>query len=223
MNCLPGHLPSPVRLYFLGMWEEFITSTHECQRLDYTPRYSTIPIVTQESVSTHSYWVTVYTAMIHTALDPNDTDTLAACLTHAITHDILEGIGSGDIVRTFKYRTKALKEAIDEAENQIMEESPLSLKRLFSIVNSLREKTKKSDYINSVVKAADFMSLHNFMIREVERGNREIKPYYERMIKDLRSMEENNRGVIFVTGGKEFILSNFYMELARNAEGKALK
>jgi len=223
MNCLPGHLPSPVRLYFLDMWEEFITSTHECQRLDYTPRYSTIPIVTQESVSTHSYWVTVYTAMIHTALDPNDTDTLAACLTHAITHDILEGIGSGDIVRTFKYRTKALKEAIDEAENQIMEESPLSLKRLFSIVNSLREKTKKSDYINSVVKAADFMSLHNFMIREVERGNREIKPYYERMIKDLRSMEENNRGVIFVTGGKEFILSNFYMELARNAEGKALK
>jgi len=205
------------------MWEEFISATHECQRLDYTPRYSTIPVVTQESVSIHSYWVTVYTAMIHTALNPDDIDTLAACLTHAITHDMIEGIGSGDIVRTFKYRTKALKEAIDEAESQVMDESPLSLKRLFSIVSSLKKKTEKTDYIDSVVKAADFMSLHNFMIREVDRGNREIEPYYERMIQDLQSMADKNREVHFVTGGKDFFPSEFYEELVNNARKKAFK
>jgi len=203
------------------MWEEFIVAAHECQRLDYTLRYSTIPIVVSESVSTHSYWVAVYAAMIHTALNPDDTDTLAACVTQAIIHDIIEGIGSGDIVRTFKYRTKKLKEAIDEAEIQVMEESPPSLKRLFSVVNSLYEKTGKADYVKSVVKAADFMSLHNFMIREVERGNREITPFYKRMIQDLRDMVKNNQGIKFITGGKNFVPSEFYLHLVENALEKA--
>jgi 5'-deoxynucleotidase YfbR-like HD superfamily hydrolase len=159
--------------------------------------------------------------MIHTALDPDDTDTLAACLLQAAIHDIIEGIGSGDIVRTFKYRSEALREAIDEAEIQVMEESPQSLKRLFSVSKSLQEKTGKQKYIESVVKAADFMSLHNFMIRELERGNQEIKPYFERMTQDLHKMSVKNKGVVFITsGGNEFILSGFYDELVTNAVGK---
>jgi 5'-deoxynucleotidase YfbR-like HD superfamily hydrolase len=203
------------------MWEELISAAHECQRLDYTPRYSTIPITVPESVSTHSYFVALYAAMIHTALDPDDAETLAACLIYAVIHDSIEGLGSGDIVRTFKYRTKALKEAIDEAEAQVIEESPSSLKRLFSTTNLLYKKTGKADYIKSVVKAADFMSLHNFMIREVNRSNREIIPFYKRMVQDLREMARQNNGVKFSTGGKDFIPTEFYNELVENALGKA--
>jgi len=43
------------------------------------------------------------------------------------------------------------------------------------------------------------------------------------MIQDLQSMQEKNSGVIFVTGKKEFIPSDFYAQLIENALKKGFK
>lgn len=197
-------------------WAEFINTAREYQRLDYVPRYSTIPILTPESVSTHSYWVTVYAAMIHQALDPHDTETLAAIITSALIHDSPE-VESSDIVRTFKYKTHTLKNAIDEAEEEIVKDFGPSLKALVNVSKMLSVKNGKKDYVKAVVKAADFMSLHNFMVREYSRGNREITPFYQRMISDFRAMAAKSLPP-FKTGEKDFDTAEFYKALADNAE-----
>jgi 5'-deoxynucleotidase YfbR-like HD superfamily hydrolase len=198
------------------MWAEFIETTRECQRLDYVWRYSTIPISVPENVTSHSYWVTIYAAMIHQALDPQDTDTLAACLACALVHDIPE-MKAGDFVRTFKYRSKALKQAIDKAEREILTEFGPSMRAVVAAADSLVGAAKNPSYVRAVVKAADFMSLHNFMVREVSRGNTEIHPFFERMVADLRAMASENENVIFATGGKSFELGQYYSQLAQNA------
>ena len=203
-------------MYFIGMWKELIETTREVQRMDYVQRYSSIPITVPESVSTHSYWVAMYSAMIHRSLNPNDIATLCACVIQALVHDTPES-QIGDFVRTFKYRTKALKQAIDDAEKDIIEEFGPSLKSLLTASSALAAECGKTGYVKSVVKAADFMSLHNYMIRELTRGNREIVPFYDRMISDLKDMARSNDGVTFKTGGTDFEPSVFFSELADHA------
>lgn len=200
----------------VSMWGEFIETTRECQRMDYVWRYGTIPIVVPENVSTHSYWVATYSAMIHQSLAPNDVVTLAACVIRAIVHDTQEK-ESGDFVRTFKYRTKALKREIDEAEKQIVDEFGPSMKALHAASNNLADKCGHSEYVNAVVKAADFMSLHNFMVREIMRGNREITPFFKRMVSDLDDMIEQNIGTTFQTEGTTFVPAVLYREMMMNA------
>ena len=170
------------------MRENLLKASKEIQRLDYVWRYSTIPISVPENVSGHSYAVTAYSAMICQETFPDNYDILCACIMHAIVHDIAEGIGSGDIVRTFKYRTKALKNAVDEAEDQVIAESSDHIRNLFSTANRLSEKCENKSIVKAIVKAADFMSLYNFMTREIDRGNNEILPFFEIMEQDLVEM-----------------------------------
>ena len=42
--------------------------------------------------------------------------------------------------------------------------------------------------MKAIVKAADFMSLFTYMRREVLMGNREVKPFFQIMVKDLLDM-----------------------------------
>jgi 5'-deoxynucleotidase YfbR-like HD superfamily hydrolase len=195
-------------------WESMLDAiSGDVIRLDYVTRFSSIPATIKETVSTHSYWVTVYSAMIHNTLCPEDNETLLACLMAAIVHDIPEGV-SGDFVRPFKYSTKALKTALDEAELKVIDEFDPEIKALFSLSESLI-KPEKKDYVKRVVKAADFISLYQFMRREWLRGNREIKPFYEKMIFDLHSMGldlENRKTEEFCVE-----LSDLYFQLTQSA------
>ena len=211
---LPKIYNVDVRSYMSNYWQEFIDSTHESQRLDYVWRFSTIPISVPENVSTHSYWVILYSAMIHNMHNPNDTETLCACVIAAMLHDYTEH-RVGDFVRPFKYRTEALKLAIDEAENLIKNEFSIPVKNMFSTSDRLT--SKSPEYVKSIVKAADFMSLYTFMIREFKRGNNEIVPFFERMIVDLDAMAKSNENVKFITGGKDFEPDEFYTRLVINA------
>lgn len=148
--------------------------------------------------------------MIHQMVNPSDKVTLSYILLHALTHDMPEMV-TGDFVRTFKYSFADVKIAIDKAESDIIEVFPSEIKNLYEVGDCDR------DYIESVVKAADFMSLHNFMIRELDRGNTEVKPYVKTMIRDLSSMAEKNKGVIFKFGyNTMWDPEDFYIALVRN-------
>lgn len=198
------------------MWSQLISASKEIQRADYVWRYGTIPVITPENLSTHSYAVTAYSAMIHRSLNQNDPLTLSACLMYAIVHDMVE-TKSGDIVRTFKYRSQDLKEAIDEAEKEVIKEFDPKVVDLFETSNLLADQCGKPELVKFIVKAADFMSLHSYMTRELCRGNYEILPFYGRMVSDLRGMSVKYRGLELETGGLPFKPGDLYSALAEDA------
>lgn len=194
-------------------WENIIEETRDCQRLDYVTRYTSIPAITRESVSTHSYWVTFYATMIHNEVAGSEVGTLAAITVNALIHDLVE-MRSGDFVRTFKYKTKELKNAVDEAEELVKQEFDPKVRGLYETARILLTEGNK-DYVKSVIKAADFLSLYHYMAREIYRSNYEIAPFFQRMIDDLREMGDNAKLVRCYTTPVDF--KEFYKELATKA------
>ncbi len=165
----------------LKTWEQLInTAVQDIRRLDYVYRYTTIPIVVQESTSTHSYWVAIYSIMIHFHIHPDDKD-IGCLLLNALIHDLPECISS-DVVRTFKYSTPELKQEIDRAEKLLLSKFPYNINFLFQFCQD-----NKNKYIEAVTKAADFLSLFQYIRREIMRNNMEIYPFYIKMISDISS------------------------------------
>lgn len=160
-------------------------STHDVRRLDSVIRFSSIPVTFSESTATHSFWVALYALMIWQSLAeraPQEVPPLEEVLRHAVTHDLGESVG-GDVVRTLKYSTPEMKREVDRAEDILVKKLlPTEVKRTAEFVPS-------RDTL-SIVKAADFLSLWQFMRREAARHNLEIMPYYVRMIKDLVAKED---------------------------------
>lgn len=156
----------------------------DVRRLDYVNRYSSIPVVHQESVASHSYWVTVYSLLIHREMFPGMGDMERAIVVHALTHDMGECV-TGDLVRTFKYSDPALKKAADAAEERLAARLPNRIQSLFKTVEEAKAGPDFA-YIKDVTKAADFLSLTLYMNRELVRGNQEILPFFERMEQDLQ-------------------------------------
>lgn len=182
-------------------WLEFIELTSTFKGLDYAWRYGTIPITVRENVSTHLFWVTHYATLLHLEIDPTDRTTIGAVLLGASLHDTLEKT-SGEIVRTFKYLTPELKREIDRAEQIIIDQLPPDAKRLFHTYEMMLSDLgpNGSQYVETLIKVADFIAVFQFMKRELERGNREIDPYYDRMIDDLQMMMNSTPSVLSPRG-----------------------
>jgi len=174
-------------------WDDVLeAASGDVRRLDYVIRYSSIPVFGVESVSAHMYWVSLYSLLIHRKMMPNDLNLVGPILTKAIIHDLPEAI-TGDVVRTFKYSSTELKNAIDNAEEKIVERFPEPISFLFSWYEKMftladNGHSKDYEYVEAVVKAADFLSLQQYMNREWLRGNREFEPFFERMINDLNQI-----------------------------------
>lgn len=160
------------------------TCSGDARRLAYADRYTTIPVTFRENVAEHSYWVALYSLVIHREMGQPEALT-APILAFALVHDLVE-CRSGDLVRTFKYLTPELKAAVSAAEKLIEDSMPDLLRKEFSALAAIPDASDRA-YAKAVVKTADFVSLHQYMIREVSRGNTEIQPFFERMQADLRS------------------------------------
>jgi 5'-deoxynucleotidase YfbR-like HD superfamily hydrolase len=164
-------------------WDSVLAAcSGDVRRLSYADRYTTIPVSFKENVAEHSYWVALYSLLIHRELGESEALT-GPILSFALVHDMVE-CRSGDLVRTFKYLTQGLKNAVSEAEKLIETSFPPLLKNEFYAISSVQDQTDRA-YAKAVVKTADFVSLHQYMIREVARGNSEIKPFFKRMQDDL--------------------------------------
>lgn len=186
-------------------WGPLITETSgDLRRLDHVIRFSSIPVVYQESTSQHSYWVSLYAALIHQEMGGKD-DLIGPILLHAIGHDLRECV-AGDVVRTLKYETHELKAEVDRAESLLSERLLGERAKKFLL---LMDSIAANPYIKAIVKAADFLSLYQYMRREALRGNIEIMPFYFRMCKDLNAMAKN-------TEEHEFP-STFYSSIRKEA------
>ena len=86
---------------------------------------------------------------------------------------------------------------------------PAALGQMISVLSDLRP-----EYVESVVKAADFLSLYQYMRREAARGNLEIIPFFVKMMGDLAEMVRRNEGKKGpVPGGEYFRPADFYHAL----------
>jgi 5'-deoxynucleotidase YfbR-like HD superfamily hydrolase len=174
-------------------WEPLLeAASSDIRRLDYVVRYSSIPVTVPENDSTHMYWVSIYSMMVHRRLNgPREYDALV--MLHALTHDALECL-SGDIVRTFKYSSEEFRSAVNKAEKGLADTLPKEVGSLLDEVqNGFDLNDALAHYTQDVVKAADFMSLYQYMWREKKRGNSEIDPFFGRMIEDLKGMSKRLR------------------------------
>lgn len=181
-------------------WKPLLeAASSDVRRLDYVIRYSSIPVSVPENDSTHMYWVSIYSMMVHRRLQgPKELDALI--MQHALTHDALECL-SGDIVRTFKYSSEEFRQAVNRAEEGLASALPVEVR---SLLDEVRQHITsfdhsmhwKGEYVKDVVKAADFMSLYQYMWREKKRGNSEIDPFFGRMIADLKAMGDKLRKVV---------------------------
>jgi 5'-deoxynucleotidase YfbR-like HD superfamily hydrolase len=179
-------------------WKKFLIDDHaDVKRLDYVIRYSSIPSTYQESVSQHSFWVTLHSIMVHKLLCANypkdgfnSPEIELSILKKALVHDLPEAI-TGDLVRTYKYSMNEFKKMADKAEDYMVQKYfPESLKSL--IGETYIPDETKSKYVESVVKAADFISLFHYMNREHNRGNKEILPFLNRMKLDMKMMSDKS-------------------------------
>lgn len=183
MKGLPAAVTSAMES---NVWQGVLeAASGDGRRLSYVDRYASIPVLIKENVAEHSYWVAQYSLLIHRACGAPDA-LIGPVLSYALVHDFVECV-SGDLVRTFKYSTEELKRAVDDAEEKLAEGFPAEVKDLMRLPWALATEAEDAAYVKAVVKAADFVSLHQYMVREVNRGNREIAPFYERMKKDLTS------------------------------------
>jgi 5'-deoxynucleotidase YfbR-like HD superfamily hydrolase len=174
----------------LGWTDVLDAASGDVRRLSSVVRYSSIPITVPENVAEHSYWVCLYSALVHQALRPSDTELVGAILLKATVHDLAECV-TGDVVRTFKYSSKTLRKEINRAEDRLARDLPGPVQVLMNgLVPNLAG--ENYEYVDFVVKAADFMSLHQYMVREVRRGNREIMRFFLKMEDDLASMAKNS-------------------------------
>lgn len=170
-------------------WDGFIVDMMgDVRRLDYVERFASIPVTLKETVSSHSFWVVLYSLGIHRKLDGKP-ELVGPVAAYAATHDLAECL-TGDVVRTFKYSTPELKSAIDSAEDSIVNLLPHSVRDLMSLGCDLAGNAEEWKYVKGVVKCADFMSLFAYINREFNRGNREITPFVGRMVRDLQAESE---------------------------------
>jgi 5'-deoxynucleotidase YfbR-like HD superfamily hydrolase len=196
-------------------WGQILdAASGEIRRLDYVWRFSSIPILVPENVSSHCFWAALYSALIHTEIyKKEDSDKLlGAIILKALMHDVGESI-SGDFVRTFKHSSEELKNAIDKAEETEFEkriEQPI--KNLVKLSYNLSE--MNNNYVNAIVKAADFLCLYQFMRREWLRGNREIKSNFQMMIEDLVKMAKKQSKQEIEHANE---LSDLYYDMASSA------
>lgn len=205
----------PVSLANSQKWRGLISdSSGNIRRLANVWRYSSIPISVPENVADHSYYVAVYAMMIHQELANQlakpalmKPEIVAAILLKAVVHDVREAV-TGDLVRPFKYSTPEFKEAVDAAEHNMAKKLlPAQVLNMENLAE--RMAGKQAAYVGAVVKAADFMSLYQFMRREVLRGNCEIRDFVGRLVKDLTSMVD----IQPIRG-----LAAYYLELSMAAQ-----
>ena len=185
------------------MIEKFIKGTH-LKRLDNIIQWQEKDVFTKESVSQHSFKVTIFTRMIlEEIFGVYNSGEIAKfkldCVTKAMFHDWDEAIFLRDISHEIKYNTfngEKIREVIKEyVENEFNEEFSPALPPNNSAFDVLYAAVIDSDKcVKSVVKLADWLALYYFCEREINLGNKDfdaIKKYCENeILKAVLTMDE---------------------------------
>jgi 5'-deoxynucleotidase YfbR-like HD superfamily hydrolase len=157
------------------------------RRLAKVIRYSTRIRSFDESVSTHTFFVVLYTAILSDILIKKGIEVdKSKAMTRALVHDLAEQT-SGDIIRTFK---ADLPEAFNRLEeisvNKSLQTLPEELKNEYS------ENWQKmfDDLEGLIVKVADDISGLMYCYESIKMGNQYFygiyQHYFDRLMKEIK-------------------------------------
>lgn len=150
----------------MNMRESLIGNT---RRLAHIRRYSSYPVIRPENVAEHSFYVALYGMMVAEDLRRRGyVVDLGLVAQKAISHDISEAL-TGDVVRSFKYATDYIHEAISMTEQSLTERS------MPDFLHDLWCEAKDSSIEGRIIAFADVLCVVAYMYEEWLSGNRHMR------------------------------------------------
>jgi len=140
-------------------------------RLNNLTRYNPWPKHNNESVASHSYYVSLFTRMICYELGLSSESTLEA-VTIALLHDTPEAL-TNDITHDAKEQIPGLDELLQIVEQKFVRDHFPQFARHFSGTESV---------LHAIVKVADILSVVQFADSEVQLGNKAFESILIRSI-----------------------------------------
>lgn len=144
--------------------------TGRIRRLHHIQRYSSIPVIKPELVSTHSWQMAMIGSLICCDLEMPPGEVLERC----VWHDVSECI-SGDIIRSYKHGSPEMEEACKEADHR----NTYKLTREFGdnvgdTVYLIWENAKDDTLAGDIVRLADALCVCTYAAEEVRMGNQHM-------------------------------------------------
>tara|TARA_R110000787_G_scaffold56941_1_gene130548 strand:+ start:384 stop:914 length:531 start_codon:yes stop_codon:yes gene_type:complete len=133
----------------------------KCYTLEHTKRYSMVPVLKEESVASHSYFVALGALLLHQYYDFN----LEKAISMALVHDLAE-IEISDVNHLVKKKYPELKTAIKDVEREISNDFSKD-------VQDLLISYEGSSSEAMVVHYADAMQCLQYASSEISMGNNE--------------------------------------------------
>lgn len=127
----------------------------------------------EESLSSHSFWVCLYTRFLLENLlagEENTAEFKLACSDYALLHDFRE-IFTGDICHEVKVSIPDIKKLLEEAEISLFDKNYSGESGDIFVSFLDKNSNSKNNVVYSIVKTADWMNMYCFTHREVICGN----------------------------------------------------
>lgn len=146
------------------------------RRMHHIARYSSIPVIKPELVSTHSWQMAMIGLLISYDLNEAKPHTVDAgeVVKRCVVHDVSEAM-SGDIIRTYKHGSREMEEACKEADHQNM----YKLTREFGTavgdhIYIKWEEAKNDTLAGQIVVLCDAVCVVTYCAEEVRMGNQHM-------------------------------------------------
>ena len=180
------------------------------KRLDNIVQWSEKDVFTRETVSSHSYKVTVFCRVLLEEIFKVDNDSIREfkmnCVTHAMFHDWDEALLLRDISHETKYNSyngEQIRSVLDSlskhlAVNEFLDETSTG-EFVFGAIFT------NDESVNSFCKVCDWLALAFFIKREQSMGNQNLSAQ-ETTVKDgLRKSVNRGVGILVQRFGRDNI------------------
>jgi 5'-deoxynucleotidase YfbR-like HD superfamily hydrolase len=155
----------------MNLWD---ACTGKVSRMSYVNRFSSFPVSRRENVAEHSWWVAFISLLIGYSVqeDPHMPEVnMEKLLTRAVTHDLNETL-SGDIIRSYKYSTEELLDAIRNADAVNMARLGAEFGEANIPVTAAWRDAKADDVEGEIIAFADMASVVFYLREEHKMGNK---------------------------------------------------
>ena len=191
------------------------------KRLDNIVQWSEKDVFTRETVSSHSYKVTVFCRVLLEEIFRVDNDSIREfkmnCVTHAMFHDWDEALLLRDISHETKYNSyngEQIRSVLDSlskhlAVNEFLDETPTG-EFIFGAIFT------NDESVNSFCKVCDWLALAFFIKREQSMGNQNLSAQ-ETTVKDgLRKSINRCVGILVQRFGRDNIRVSVFEDLIKS-------
>lgn len=140
-------------------------------------RYSSIPVIKPELVSTHSWQMAILGMLIGYDLNEEEPHTVdvGEVVKRCVVHDLSEAM-SGDIIRTYKHGSPAMERACQEADVQNMHKLTREFGRDVGDHILIKWEVAKDDTLEGqIVVLCDAVCVVTYCAEEVRMGNQHMR------------------------------------------------